>query len=58
MKERDFINVRHLSLVLVAEKTLADICIDNQPNINRLEYREVMERIAKWRESLFKAVES
>jgi hypothetical protein len=56
MTEQDYINVRDVSNVMHAGTILRDICIENQPNIPREEYHDVVRKVTAWRDLLFEAI--
>jgi len=58
MTEQEYINVRDLSHVLSAEHTLRQICIANQPNIPKEEYKKVVALVSGWTEKMFKQIET
>ena len=56
MTEQEYINVRDLSSVMHVNTIMRDICIENQPNIPRDQYIDVLRKISEWRELLFLAI--
>jgi hypothetical protein len=57
MTEQEYINVRDVSNIMHANAILREICIDNQPNIPRTEFVDVMRKLWDWRDLMFKAIE-
>lgn len=57
MTEQQYINARNISDIKHAENALREICIDNQPRIDKSEFVAVLQTLARWQSDLTDAIE-